>query len=152
MSDFTLAFVKLRFRLAPEEGMQKDTFCVLRFACNDVSITFLSRCWSCCVCLSTFTSKGMVDMLCNPSRNALWSTKEKEKNTKKREKKNTEKKEKTHKKTRKNKRKEREKKKDKKKEKRKKKDNKTGCFGYKIRNISFSYFCLCIVLICDAFP
>ena len=55
--------------------MQKDTFCVLCFACD--------RCWSCCACLSIFISKGTVDMLCNQSRGAWWSTKEKkEKQTK----------------------------------------------------------------------
>ena len=39
----------------------------------------LSRCWSCCVCLSTFTLKCKVDMLCNQSRSANWFIKEKKK-------------------------------------------------------------------------
>ena len=39
------------------------------FACD--------RCWSCCACLSIFTSKGKVDMLCNQSGSAWWSIKEK---------------------------------------------------------------------------
>ena len=43
--------------------------------------SFLNRCWSCCACLSTFISKGKVDMLCSQSRSAGWSFKEKKQET-----------------------------------------------------------------------
>ena len=78
--------------------------------------SFLSKCWSCCACLSTFTSNGKVDMLCNQSRSAWWSIKEKKKETTTTT------------------------------------NQKTGCLGYKMRNIAFSYFCLCFVLKYVTFP
>ena len=76
MSDFTLAYVKHRFRLAPEEC--RNTL----FVCFASPTTMsASRCWSFCACLSTFVSKYKVDTLCNQSRSAWWSIKEKKQET-----------------------------------------------------------------------
>ena len=80
LSGFTLTFVKHGFRLAPEECKKTLLVCFASLAMISAGESLQSRCWSCCACLSTFTSKDKVDMLCNQCHSAWWSIRNKQTN------------------------------------------------------------------------
>ena len=78
MSDFTLAFVKRRLGWRLKNAERHIFVYFASPATMSAGKSFLGRCWNCCACLSSSTSKGKVDMSCNQSCSAWWSIKEKE--------------------------------------------------------------------------